>query len=471
MFKLLLSLWWIQWRRDFHWGRLFMVAYFGGLMLLMVIAMLFALSQALAEQLAMYPIEQLALPLVVSFALPDVMLKLMWGGDAVVMDDFLRTKPVPGSAWNRLMGVTMLIDPWNWLFPALTALVCFWLMPAGVAVLATMVSIVQTQAAAWAVAAIHKAPGNQYTLPVWAGLIIYYIGMLTLSTILGVLAMLPDSTLVLPGSPWTQLVLLMAVDAGLLWLLYRYFGRLHAYDEHEQHADKVRSMGDITLFSTEYLSVWRSKRFRLPMVLIIALFLLQAYQQQGVTLQEDFGGLNIGLFFCIGWPSLFLGQWVFGIEGNYFHGLWTKPYSIEQMLENKYRFFVMLSACVSVLLVPAVFFMGLRVTTLIALFLFLGCGQSLMMMPTCLFSTRVDLFSSAFFNYQGANKGVNIYSFMLFIPMAIYVVCVFLLPPYWGDALMAAIGVAAWAVHRPCVKMLARRWKANRYANMERYLK
>ena len=94
-----------------------------------------------------------------------------------------------------------------------------------------------------------------------------------------------------------------------------------------------------------------------------------------------------------------------------------------------------------------------------------------MMMPTCLFSTRVDLFSSAFFNYQGANKGVNIYSFMLFIPMAIYAVCVFLLPPYWGDALMAAIGVAAWAVHRPCVKMLARRWKANRYANMERYLK
>ena len=177
------------------------------------------------------------------------------------------------------------------------------------------------------------------------------------------------------------------------------------------------------------------------------------------------------LYFLLAWPSMFLGQWVFGIEGNYFHGLWTKPYSIEHVLLNKYKFFILLTLCMAVLLIPAIFFMGLRPTTLLALILFLGCGQSLLMMPTCLFSTRVDLFTSAFFNYQGANMRVNIYSLVIFIPLAIYAICTLALPPLWGDAVMAAIGLVALAIHRPCIRLLAQKWKDNRYENMERYLK
>ena len=167
---------------------------------------------------------------------------------------------------------------------------------------------------------------------------------------------------------------------------------------------------------------------------------------------------------------MFLGQWVFGIEGNYFHGLWTKPYSIEHMLLNKYKFFFILTLSVAVLLIPAIFFMGLRPTTLIAMILFLGCGQSLLMMPTCLFSTRVDLFTSAFFNYQGASMRVTIYSLIILIPLAIYAICSLALAPLWGDAVMAAIGLAALAFHRPCIRLLAQKWKNNRYENMERYL-
>ena len=179
----------------------------------------------------------------------------------------------------------------------------------------------------------------------------------------------------------------------------------------------------------------------------------------------------IPLYFLLGWPTLFLGQWVFGIEGNYFHGLWTKPYSVEQLLLNKYKFFILLTLGMAVLLIPAIFFMGLRPTTLLALILLLGCGQNLLMMPTCLFSTRLDLFTSAFFNYQGANMRITIYSLICFIPLAIYAICTLALPPLWGDAVMTAIGLAALAVHRPCIRKLAQKWKDNRYENMERYLK
>ncbi len=463
MLKLLLSLRYIQWRRNFSWRKFLVVLYLVGVMLMMIVAMLFVSRDLLADQLSELPLGALSVALILMLALPDFILKLMWNTDAVVMDDFLRTKPVPSRVWNRFIAIVLAADPWNLLMPMFMALVGALLLPAGVTVLAVVAAWVQTLMLSWLVADIHKAPDINHSLPLWVGAVVYYLGMTGLGIFLAMMAEMFH----LPGSPLTELVLFIVLDIVLTGLLYLYFCRMRAYDEHEQHANSVRSVGDVTLFSTEYLSVWRSKRFRVPMIMFIILFLLQSYTFP----HDDINRMNIALYFLLSWPSLFLGQWVFGIEGNYFHGLWTKPYSVEQLLLNKYKFFILLTLGMAVLLIPAIFFMGLRPTTLLALILFLGCGQNLLMMPTCLFSTRLDLFTSSFFNYQGANMRITIYSLICFIPLAIYAICTLALPPLWGDAVMAAIGLAALAVHRPCIRKLAQKWKDNRYENMERYLK
>jgi hypothetical protein len=432
-------------------------------MLMMIVAMLFVSRDLLANQLSELPLGALSVALILMLALPDFILKLMWNTDAVVMDDFLRTKPISSRAWNRFIAIVLAADPWNLLMPMFMALMGAFLLPAGVAVLAVVATLVQTLMLSWLVADIHKAPDINHSLPLWVGAVVYYLGMTGLGIFLAMMAEMFH----LPGSPLTELVLFIVLDIVLTGLLYLYFCRMRAYDEHEQHANSVRSVGDVTLFSTEYLSVWRSKRFRVPMIMFIIVFLLQMF-----TMPTDGPyRVSIPLYFLLSLPSVFLGQWVFGIEGNYFHGLWTKPYSIEHMLLNKYKFFILLTLGMAVLLIPVIFFRGLRPTMFLALILFLGCGQSLLMMPTCLFSTRLDLFTSSFFNYQGANMGVTIYSFILFIPLSIYVFCTLALPPLWGDAVMAAIGLAALAVHRPCIRKLAQKWKDNRYENMERYLK
>ncbi len=462
MLKQLLSLRYIQWRRNFSWRKFLVVLYLVGFMLLMIVSMLYASHDLLADLLDNLPLAALAITLVTTMALPDFMMKMMWNNDAVMMDDFLRTKPIPSRVWNRFMAVLLAADPWNLVMPMFIALVGAWLLPAGVTVLAVVAALVQTLMLSWLVADIHKAPDIEHSLPLWIGAVIYYLGMTGLGSILIVLAMRSGMALQLPGSPWTELVLFIVLDIVLMWVLYLYFSRMRAYDEHEQHTNTVRSVGDVTLFSTEYLSVWRSKRFRVPILFCSVLFLLQLY------LQPDY---PLALYFLLGWPSMLLGQWVFGIEGNYFHGLWTKPYSIEHVLLNKYKFFILLTLCMAVLIIPAIFFMGLRPTTLLALILFLGCGQSLLMMPTCLFSTRVDLFTSSFFNYQGTNMSITIYSLVIIIPIAIYMIATLALQPLWGDALLAAIGLVALAIHRPCIRMLARKWVYNRYENMERYLK
>ena len=466
MLKQLLSLRYIQWRRNFSWKKFLVVLYLVGVMLLMIVSVLYASHDLLDDLLDELPLAALTIALISMLALPDFMLKLMWDTDAVVMDDFLRTKPIPSRVWNRFIAILLATDPWNLVMPMFMALVGAWLLPTGVTVLAVVAVLVQTLMLSWLVADIHKSPDIEHSLPLWIGAVVYYLGMTGLSTILIMLAMRSGMALQLPGSPWTELVLFILLDIVLIGVLYLYFSRMRAYDEHEQHTNTVRSVGDVTLFSTEYLSVWRSKRFRVPMLIFTVLFLLEAYMMPS----NEANHVLLYLYFLLAWPSMFLGQWVFGIEGNYFHGLWTKPYSIEHMLLNKYKFFILLTLGMAVLLIPAIFFKGLRPTTLLALILFLGCGQSLLMMPTCLFSTRLDLFTSSFFNYQGASMRVTVYSFIILIPIAIYAFCSLALPPLWGDAVMAAIGLVALAIHRPCIRLLAQKWKYNRYENMERYL-
>lgn len=250
MLKQLLSLRYIQWRRNFSWRKFLSVLYLVVLFLMMIVGMLFASSDLLADLLGKLPLAALAIALISMFALPDFMMKLIWSNDAVVMDDFLRTKPIPSRVWNRFIATMLAADPWNLVFPMLVALVGAWQLPAGVTVLAVVAALVQTLMLSWLVADIHKAPNINYSLPLWVGAVVYYLVMTGLSSILVMLAMRYGTDLHLPGSPWTELVLFIALNLVLMGALYLYFCRMRAYDEHEQHANTVRSVGDVTLFST-----------------------------------------------------------------------------------------------------------------------------------------------------------------------------------------------------------------------------
>ena len=169
MLKQLLSLRYIQWRRNFSWKKFLVVLYLVGIVLLMIVPMLYLSRDLLADQLDKLPLGALAVTLISMLALPDFMLKLMWNTDAVVMDDFLRTKPVPSRVWNRFIAIVLAADPWNLLMPIFVALVGSFLLPAGITVLAVVAALVQTLMLSWLVADIHKAPDINHSLPLWVG--------------------------------------------------------------------------------------------------------------------------------------------------------------------------------------------------------------------------------------------------------------------------------------------------------------
>ena len=165
MLKQLLSLRYIQWRRNFSWKKFLVVLYLAGVMLLMIVSVLFASHNLLADLLDELPQAGLAIALVATMALPDFMLKMMWDTDAVVMDDFLRTKPISSRVWNRFIAILLAADPWNLVIPMFIALVGAWLLPAEVTVLAVVAALVQTLMLSWLVADIHKAPDIEHSLP------------------------------------------------------------------------------------------------------------------------------------------------------------------------------------------------------------------------------------------------------------------------------------------------------------------
>ena len=93
-------------------------------------------------------------------------------------------------------------------------------------------------------------------------------------------------------------------------------------------------------------------------------------------------------------------------------------------------------------------------------------------MPTSLFSKRIDLFSSAFFNYQGASMGVNVYAFVIIIPIIIYsCLIVFIDNTLVIDAILSAIGLIMLAFSRPFIQWVAHRFMANKYKRMEDFMK
>jgi len=106
---------------------------------------------------------------------------------------------------------------------------------------------------------------------------------------------------------------------------------------------------------------------------------------------------------------------------------------------------------------------------LVATFFFCAI-VNIIMMPTCLFSKRLDLFSSAFFNYQGANMAIHLYSFAIFIPMGIYAAIMLLINNiYIAESIVALLGIIALLLHRIVLKSLANRFMSIRYKRMETF--
>jgi hypothetical protein len=461
MLKTLLNLWWIQKKRTFDWKRM---GWFLYILLIVTSGIVGAYIQIRKDgnfDIHSDITQKIAIPLVMTFSVLGILMKFLMKQEAAGMDDYLKSRPIPENAWDKFLIVMNVVDYWNWVNPVLLFGMSCIMMPIGYAILTFILAFCVSVTDGLMLTSLRKAQGWEYKLPLWIGLLLYYI----VSMVFYVVSI---------GFKGDVLVIIGMIIITLLFLLalYKYMCSVRHYNEQKSHSSKVRSLGDISLFSMEYISVFRSKRLRQAMIFIPLVFIFQVYSQALTLGNSDsvgLGGLSMFVMFAMAFPSILLGQWVFGVEGNFFHGIMTKPMSIFEMLCTKYYFLMLINLVMIIPYIPGLFLGYWGIDLLVATFFFCAV-VNIIMMPTCLFSKRIDLFSSAFFNYQGANMAINLYGFVILVPMGIYGALMLCLNnTYIAEAIVASLGIMALLLHRVVLKSLARRFMSIRYKRMETF--
>ena len=485
-FREIVRLWLRQKRHDFHWQQIFMSVYFGGLYVAMLVGFYFGLREELSSNPVPLCVVALLPMLAVSVQLSDLLIKLFWRRSPVEMDDYLRTRPVPPKDWSLFILLDTSLGFLQWMLALMLGSAALLVLPwwAGLLLLVLTFSISMVNALfqnCW-----RRAPGNEWTLPLVFGYLIWTALMWVLVVVALVrMVMLMDGFSIDEMKSVDHATLMSCLTAGfgasaallclnglVLWLLHRYFMRMKNHNE-EAHApvsaSHVRSLGKVSLWSIEWVQLLRSKRLRTSFLVIVVVFLLNTYLQQQSTIQNDFGGVNLMLLFGVAFPSIILAQWVLGIEANFFGGIWTKPWPVEGILLRKYYFFCAICGVMALFILPCVLFMGMSPWMWLMTLLF-SCGCFVLpFMATCLFSSRMDLFSSAFFNYQGGNKQLNVFSFIMFIPIGIYYASYFLLPHLWAHLIVGGLGLLGLLLHQSYIRWISNIWHRRRYEIMERW--
>ncbi len=449
--KILLKLWADQKRRDFKWGRFLGEAYFFALFTFVSII----ITYAVYEETGSTEGAEVAVPFIaVAIILPDFLNKLVMKHDETVMDHYLKSKPISNRVWNRFLLVTNLFSFWNWAMPMLLLPFCVLFLPWTLVLPSFLLLLAVSMVGGVARTALSKAKGWTNKWPVLVAMVIWLI----------VAMMYALAAIIMPWG--IHLVGFILLCIGAIAVFYNYLCDLRRYDESQAKASRLFLTGASSLFSMEYVGVLRSKRLRSAVLILPLVFVFNSYTQvpQGQTFM-----FHLMLMFAVFAPSMMLGQWVFGIEGNYFDGLWSKPIDIRTILKNKYWFYSLLNILPTLLVMPLIWIADLTPWLLAATWLFTAGLANLTLMPTALISSRIEMFQSAFFNYQGASLAVNLFGFVVIIPLALYVVCLWLLPQTTAIIVLAAAGILGFALHHVVINWIASKYEQNRYKNFERY--
>lgn len=458
MLKLLLRLWWLRKRRDFQKRDVFIAVYMLLLYACIGVGLYLGMvtSGMPASSVGLPPIVGLLFVLVTLF--PDILPKLLMKSCVTIMDDYLKARPVKERTWNVFVLLTNVLSFWCYLVPVLFLPFLVWLLDIWQAVVCFFLMILFSLANSMFVTCFRRTSDWFLRASIIAGWIFMAMAA-TLSVLLFVWA-----------SPWFQDVVLALLAVAVIAGLVAFMACEDNHDESRHKATRQHSIGKVTPFTMQFYGIIRAKRMR-NMVLFAFLILLADDYFMAWTAEPDDVSVLIFAIFDILLPSLALSQWTFGVEANFFQGLITKPISVRQLLANSYYFYIILSIVAAIFMVPMLFIWP---DFTVPLFLG-GIGMALFInlfnLPTCLFSSRLELFSQSFFNMQGANMKINFYALFLLIPFGISAAVWLVFSAEAWAVMSIVLGVASLVVHKPVIAKVAAKFNSRRYERMESFMK
>ena len=462
MLKLLLRLWWLQQRRNFHKRD----AIVGGYLIFLYVVIGVSFFYSFTENGGSLAEEDLPATigagLVIVMLLPDIFMKLVMKKDMTAMDDYVKSRPVPEGIWNKFLLTANMVSFWNYVLPMLMIPVFIYLLSIPQTIVCFLLFLAFSYIDGIYITCLRKATDWILKWPLilgWIGMYIVLIGYMFVASFFPVW-MAYAGLFVLAG----------AVFVGLVIYLFN----LKVYNEQKHKVSRFRGFRDVNLFSLLYIGTMRAKRVRNMVLVITLIFLFDSYLYAFMPHDGGFeyrqSGILLYVICVILMPSVCLSQWTFGIEANYFQGLMTKPVKIEQMLQNCFYFYAIISAIAMVLVIPFLFLdSGITVFTLLGAYS-MTVFLCLFNLPTCLFSTRLEIFSSSMFSMQGANLKINLYAIAFLVPLgALAAVYVYVGEMAWCISSMV-LGVIAVAIHKWAIAKLAIVFNKRRYKRMEKFM-
>lgn len=464
MLTLLVRLWWLQQRRNFHKRDAIVGCYIIFLYVVMGVSFFLSFTENGGSLEGDDMPALLGMGMVVGMLVPDMIMKMVMKRDITAMDDYVKSRPVPEKIWNRFLLTTNIVSFWNYVLPVLMIPVFVYFLPLGQAMVSFFLLLVFSYIDGIYITCYRKATELLFKWPLilgWMGMFIVLIGYMFIASFFPA------------WMGWMGAFLLAgAVFVGLVVYLYN----LKIYNEQKCKVSKFRGFNHISLFSLQYIGMMRAKRIRNMVLVITAIFLFDAYMFALLPSEasSDMGGkvamVTLYVAGSILLPSVVLSQWTFGVEANFFQGLMTKPVKIEQMLRNCFYFYMMVSGAALLLTVPFLFLdTGVTLLVLVAGFS-LAVFINLFNLPTSLFSSRLEIFNSSMFSMQGANLKINLYAVAFLFPLGgVASIYYFFGETAWCITCIA-LALAAVLIHKWFIGKIAAVFYKNRYKRMEKFM-
>ena len=131
MLRLLLRLWWLQQRRNFHKRDAFVACYIIFLYVVMGVSFFLSFTVNGGELGGEDMPALLGAGIVVGMLIPDIIMKMVMKRDITAMDDYVKSRPVPEKIWNKFLLTTNLVSFWNYVLPVLMLPVFIYFLPVG----------------------------------------------------------------------------------------------------------------------------------------------------------------------------------------------------------------------------------------------------------------------------------------------------------------------------------------------------
>lgn len=287
------------------------------------------------------------------------------------------------------------------------------------------------------------------------------------------LMMAPACFLFLPlrlGITELLILYLASVFGGFLIMLIKHRGSYQSEKQVSARTGKTVKAGKGSgAIGLQVKSVLRSKKMKTMLIYLGILFYIQ-YISYSLDHDRSSYMYLMFLFYYIYALSALIPQYGFCIEANFFAGLWTRPTSVFKLLNDKYWFGIILGALAVLTCLPVAFWTKRPMMDSVSFFLYVSGFVNMGLLVDAYKSRPIDLFGKTFFNYQGSQNTFKGTSFViLLVAMAIGVAVPLVLPGWKSQAILSALGVVGFLVHRPFFRWVEGRFLKDRYKYMEKY--